>query len=86
MTARDHEYVEKAFKALRSIGQNPAEKYWKFGTDGSMSAGIYEVPTIGYSGAEEKWAHQPNEKVNIDEMLKTLKAYIAMLVNSTIWI
>ena len=79
VTARDNEYVEKAFKALRSIGQDPAEKYWKFGTDGSMSAGIYEVPTIGYSGAEEKWAHQPNEKVNIDEMLKTFEGYIAML-------
>ncbi len=79
ITDRDNKFVIKAFKALRSIGQNPAEKYWKFGTDGSMSAGIYGIPTIGYSGAEEKWAHQPKEQVNIDEMLKTFDGYIVML-------
>ncbi len=79
VTPRNHEFVVKSFKALRSLGQDPAEKYWKFGTDGSMCAGIYGIPTIGYSGAEEKWAHQPNEKVNIDEMLKTFEGYVAML-------
>ncbi len=79
ITERNNKLVEKTFKALQSIGQNPAEKYWKFGTDGSMSAGLYGIPTVGYSGAEEKWAHQPKEQVNIDEMLKTFEGYIAIL-------
>jgi len=78
-TDRELDFVKKTFKALKDIGQNPAEKYWKFGTDGSMTAGIYKIPTIGYSGAEEKWAHQPNEQVNIIEMLKTFDGYIAIM-------
>lgn len=78
-TDRQNEYVKKTFKALQNIGQQPAEKYWKFGTDGSMTCGIYKIPTIGYSGAVEKWAHQPQEQVNIDEMLKTYEGYIAIL-------
>ena len=64
---------------MNSIGQNPAEKYWKFGTDGSMTCSIHHIPTIGYSGAEEKWAHQPKEHVSIDEMVKTYEGYIAIL-------
>ncbi len=75
----NNKFVQKTFKALKSIGQNPAEKYWKFGTDGSMSAGIHSIPTIGYSGAVEKWAHQPKEQVNIDEMLKTFEGHIAII-------
>ena len=79
VTDRKNEFVEKSFKALKAIGQNPGEKYWRFGTDGSMSAGIHGIPTIGYSGAVEKWAHQPKEQVNIDEMLKTLEGHLAIL-------
>jgi putative selenium metabolism hydrolase len=78
-TDKNLEFVKKTFSALQASGQAPAEKYWKFGTDGSMSAGIYGIPTIGYSGAEEKWAHQPNERVNIDEMLKTFDGYLAII-------
>ncbi len=78
-TDRNLDLVKKTFKALNDVGQNPEEKYWKFGTDGSMSAGLHSIPTIGYSGAEEKWAHQPNEKVNIDEMLKTFDGHVAIM-------
>jgi len=78
-TDRELDYVKKTFKALKDVGQKPSEKYWKFGTDGSMTAGIHKIPTIGYSGAEEKWAHQPNEQVNINEMLKTFDGYVAIM-------
>jgi len=78
-TDRNNEFVEKSFKALRALGQNPAEKYWKFGTDGGMTCAYHNIPTIGYSGAEEKWAHQPKEQVSIDEMMKTYEGYVAML-------
>jgi len=78
-TDRNLDFVKKTFKALNDIGQKPSEKYWKFGTDGSMTAGIHKIPTIGYSGAEERWAHQPNEQVNINEMLKTFEGYIAIM-------
>jgi putative selenium metabolism hydrolase len=78
-TDRNNEFVVKSFKALRSLGQDPAEKYWKFGTDGGTTCAIHGIPTIGYSGAEEKWAHQPKEQVNIEEMMKTYEGYIAIL-------
>lgn len=75
----DNEYVQKTVAALRKIGQNPQETYWKFGTDGSSTAALHNVPTIGYSGADEKWAHQPQERVNFEEMVKTYEGNIAIV-------
>jgi len=71
--------VRKSFKALRAIGQDPRIHYWKFGTDGSMTAGLLGVPTIGYSGTEESFAHTPEERVNIDMMMRSLEGYYAMV-------
>jgi len=67
--------VKKALKTLRSIGQNPQINYWKFGTDGSMTAGLLGIPTIGYSGTEEGYAHTPEERVNIGMMMQSLEGY-----------
>lgn len=78
-TDENHPFVIKTMDALHALGQSPQKKYWKFGTDGSMSAGLHNITTIGYSGAEEKWAHQPKEQVNINAMLDTIEGYLAIL-------
>ena len=71
--------VKRSLKALRSIGQNPQINYWKFGTDGSMTAGLLSIPTIGYSGTEEDYAHTPEERVNIEMMMQSLNGYYAII-------
>jgi len=43
-----------------------------------MIAGIHGIPTLGYSGAEEKWAHQPGEQVSVDAMLGTIEGYVSI--------
>lgn len=75
----NNEFVQRTIKALKGIGQDPQEKYWEFGTDGSSTAAIHGITTIGYSGADEKWAHQPKERVNVDEMIKTYEGNIAIV-------
>jgi putative selenium metabolism hydrolase len=76
--SEDNPYVKKSLAALKKIGQKPQLKYWKFGTDGSMTASLMNIPTIGYSGTEERYAHTPKEMVNIDMMLKSLEGYYAI--------
>jgi putative selenium metabolism hydrolase len=73
--------VKRSLKALRAIGQNPQINYWKFGTDGSMTAGLLSIPTIGYSGTEEGYAHTPEEMVNIDMMMQSLNGYYAIITD-----
>ena len=75
----DNEYVQICEKALKSVGQNPGKSYWQFGTDGSAFAGMYHIPTIGYSCANDDEAHQPKEHVVIDDMLSCIEGYTAIL-------
>ena len=71
--------VKSSLKALRAVGQHPQINYWKFGTDGSMTAGLLAIPTIGYSGTEEGYAHTSEERVNIDMMMQSLNGYYAII-------
>lgn len=75
----NNEYVKKSFKALESLGQKPEKTYWTFGTDGSVLCGLYGIPTIGYSFAQMSQAHQAQEHVVINDMLKCVEGYTAML-------
>lgn len=80
ITEADHPFAVKTMNALKKIGQTPEINYWKFGTDGSMTAALLGIPTIGYSGTEEKYAHTPEEQVNIEMMLKSLEGYYAIII------
>ena len=44
-----------------------------------MTAGLLAIPTIGYSGADEGYAHRPEERVNIDMMMQSLNGYYAII-------
>ena len=79
ITEVDHPLAVKTMDALKKIGQTPEIRYWKFGTDGSMTASLLGIPTIGYSGTEEKYAHTPEEQVSIEMMLKSLEGYYAII-------
>ena len=79
ITAEGHPLVQKTLLALKKVGQHPEIKYWKFGTDGSMTAGLMGIPTIGYSGAEERFAHTPDEMVNIEMMMHSLEGYFSII-------
>ena len=79
LTDENNVFAVAAFDALRDLGEEPEVGYYIFGTDGSYTGNIMGLPTIGYSGGEEKWAHQPKERVSIKAMNKTMEVYIAML-------
>lgn len=79
MTAESHPFVQKTLLALKKIGQNPQIDYWKSGTDGSLTAGLMEIPTIGYSGLEERYVHTPEDRVNIEMMMQSLEGYFSII-------
>ena len=43
ITDEGHPFVKKTLRALKKIGQNPEIKYWKFGTDGSMTSALMGI-------------------------------------------
>lgn len=75
---KDHPFVIKAVEALKEIGQNPGFGKWDFGTDASYVTGVLGIPTIGYSPMEEKYAHTPYDRVNIDNLVKSVAGNAAI--------
>lgn len=76
---KDHPVVRKTAKALNKLGCKAKTGYFIGGIDGSMTAGIMGIPTIGYSGADENLAHTPEEFTPINTLLKDTEAYFAIL-------
>ena len=44
-----------------------------------MTAGLMGIPTIGYSAAEERYAHTPEEMINIEKVMQSLEGYLAIV-------
>jgi len=70
LVARDNPYVEKVVAALKEHGQAPSFGAWDFGTDGSYTAHVLGIPTIGYAPGEEIYAHRPTDRVRIDYLVE----------------
>jgi len=54
---------------------------WRFGTDGSHTAGEAGIETIGYGPGDQEAAHRPDEMVRVDEVERATRGY-AKIVNS----
>ncbi len=48
---------------------------WRFGTDGSYTAGELGIPTLGYGPGDQEMAHRPNEMVDVKEVERAVKGY-----------
>lgn len=82
ITPADHPKVIKARAALRELGHEPELSYWDFATDGSHTAAILGIPTIGYGPGEEELAHTPKERVRLESLVESVagNAAIALAV------
>jgi putative selenium metabolism hydrolase len=40
---------------------------WTFATDGGWSAGVFDIPTLGFAPGEERYAHTNTERLNVEE-------------------
>jgi putative selenium metabolism hydrolase len=79
ITDLDNRYVQQTLSALKKAGQRPKIGFWKGGTDGSMTGAVMGIPTIGYSGMEEKYAHTYDDKVDIKKLMLSLEGYLFLI-------
>jgi putative selenium metabolism hydrolase len=57
------------------FAQDPVVDKWTFSTNGVMTCGMYEIPTIGFGPGNEVFAHAPNEKTPIEDLIKASAFY-----------
>lgn len=73
-----HPVISAAAETYRHVfDQPPVISRWDFSTNGTVLAGVYGIPTVGFGPGDEIYAHAPNEKVLIDHLVAAAAFYAA---------
>jgi len=72
---KDHPVVLQAKKAMEEAELPFALGAYSFCTNGSSSAGIYGIPTIGFGPGRETEAHIKDEYLELDQLKKSAVGY-----------
>jgi len=54
---------------------------WVFSTNGVVTKGMYNIPSIGFGPGEEKHAHTPDDQVKINDLLKAVEFYVSFVLH-----
>jgi putative selenium metabolism hydrolase len=72
--------VQKALEAYRSaFDEEPEVGHWTFSTNGVATAGMFGLPTIGFGPGHEKFAHAPNEQVEVEHLVRAAAFYASFV-------
>ena len=76
-----HPLVITAQQALANIGLPARLDTYSFCTNGSMSAGMMGIPTLGFGPSREDQAHVVDEYILIEELEKAAQGYFGLARN-----
>ena len=75
----DASFIQTAQQALKQSGLSGELSHYAFCTDGSQSAGIRGIPTLGFGPSRENLAHVVDEYVELEQLVQAYHGYIEML-------
>ncbi|MBU0679373.1 MAG: YgeY family selenium metabolism-linked hydrolase [Verrucomicrobia bacterium] len=71
--------VQTAVAAFKdTFGEDPEVGHWTFSTNGIATAGMHNVPSIGFGPGHEHFAHAPNEEVEVEHLVRATAFYAGM--------
>jgi acetylornithine deacetylase/succinyl-diaminopimelate desuccinylase-like protein len=70
--------VKGAQAAMREAGLDPTPTHYSFCTNGSLTAGLLGIPTLGFGVGVESMAHQVDEHVTLDSLRDGARGYAAL--------
>lgn len=71
----DHPFVAKAVKGLQVVGLNSVLGAFRFCTNGSYSAGVAGIPTVGFGLGREQDAHTVDERISLNDLEAAARGY-----------
>ena len=81
VTPDDHPLVQAAVRSVReALGYRPRLGYWAFSTDGAYTAGLADIPTIGFGPGEERYAHTVDDQVRVNDVVDAVRVYARLAV------
>ncbi|ARD47383.1 selenium metabolism hydrolase [Sporosarcina sp. P37] len=73
-----HPAVPQALRALESVGQSPSLTTYKFCTNGSYSAGVAKIPTLGYGPSNASLVHIVDEYIEIEQLTEAAEGFVSL--------
>jgi len=72
----DAPLLDTAQEAFSALWGAPARvDVWKFSTDGTYSAGVAGIPSLGFGPQEEQYVHTPLDQVNLTKLQSAAMFY-----------
>jgi putative selenium metabolism hydrolase len=79
---QDHPLVQTLVRSVReTLGYRPRLGRWTFSTDGTYSAGVANIPTVGFGPGEERYAHTQDEQVRLNDVVDAARVYAQLAVD-----
>jgi putative selenium metabolism hydrolase len=77
----DHPIVRATVRSIReTLGIRPRLGHWPFSTDGTYTAGVANIPTIGFGPGEERYAHTLDEQIRLNDVVDAARVYARLAV------
>ncbi len=73
-----HPAVQVACRTFEALFETPCTPgRWVFSTNGVATAGMFGVPTVGFGPGDERYAHAPNERCEVEHLVRAIAFYAA---------
>ncbi len=77
----DHPLVQATVSTVReTLGFRPRISRWGFSTDGTYTAGVANIPTIGFGPGEERFAHTTQDQIRLNDVVDAARVYARLAV------
>ncbi len=79
-TAESEAPVQAAITAYKeAFDKEPEVGHWTFSTNGVATAGMHNIPTVGFGPGHEHFAHAPNEQTEVEHLVCCVAFYSALV-------
>lgn len=79
--AEDHPLVQATVRSVReTLGYRPRLARWGFSTDGSYTAGLANIPTVGFGPGEERYVHTLDEQIRLNDVVDAARVYARLAI------
>jgi putative selenium metabolism hydrolase len=79
---QDHPLVEATVRSVReTLGLRPRLGRWAFSTDGAYTAGVANIPTVGFGPGEERYAHTQDEQIRLNDVVDAARVYVRLAMD-----
>ncbi|MFC2037144.1 YgeY family selenium metabolism-linked hydrolase [Chloroflexota bacterium] len=78
----DHPLVQTTVRSVReTLGYRPRLGRWTFSTDGTYTAGVANIPTVGFGPGEERYVHTLDEQIRLNDVADAARVYASLVAD-----